>query len=108
MRIRWEKDGIMCGEEMQPDLYIKLGPHDIIKKGAVHSVTKGYYNYICGSDTIGDTPSSFSPDRVFYNKLSPHDFFSNYNIVPRKSSMKCITGPDGAKRQTQGDWRKNG
>jgi hypothetical protein len=74
MEILWENNGvILCGEKGAEKLYKKLGPFDVIKKGAVHSVTKGYCNHIHGGDTIGDTPSSFSSDRVFYNEITKED-----------------------------------
>lgn len=49
--------------------YCKLERNEIIKEGAMHSFCGGELNPISGGDTIGDTPSSFSDEREFYNLI---------------------------------------
>jgi len=51
--------------------YRKLMRNEIIKKGAMQSWCYGELQPIKNSDgrTIGDTPSSFSNERNFYNPI---------------------------------------
>lgn len=49
--------------------YRKIGRKKIIKEGAMHSFEGGELNPIHHPKTVGDTPSSFSTDRNFYNPI---------------------------------------
>ena len=48
-------------------VYKKIGAHEIIQKGALHSWNGGPLNPIMGPDTVGGTPILFAPQRDFYN-----------------------------------------
>jgi len=50
------------------DMYKRLEDNEVIKEGAIHMLrTGGALKPIMGFDTVGDTPSSFSDDRIFFN-----------------------------------------
>lgn len=49
--------------------YRKIKRDEKIQIGAMHSFCGGELSPICGNDTIGDTPSSFSDEREFYNPI---------------------------------------
>lgn len=49
--------------------YVRVGDDEKIKEGAISQLCDGPLCPIMGIDTIGDTPSSFSRDRKFYNPL---------------------------------------
>lgn len=49
--------------------YKKIGRDEMIEKGAMHSILDGELHAIKSPDTIGDTPSSFSLDRNFFNPI---------------------------------------
>ncbi len=49
-------------------IYKKVEDNEVIKEGAIHMLkTGGKLKPIMGFDTVGDTPSSFSDDRIFFN-----------------------------------------
>lgn len=50
--------------------YKKISREDIIQEGAMHSYCNGELEPIKNEETIGDKPSSFSPERDFYNPIS--------------------------------------
>jgi len=49
--------------------YRKLKRDEIIKKGAMQTWLGGELMPIISPETIGDTPSSFSDEREFYNPV---------------------------------------
>jgi len=49
--------------------YRKIGRHEIIKPGAMHSWHHGELLSILGRDTIGDVPANFHDERDFYNPI---------------------------------------
>jgi hypothetical protein len=51
--------------------YKKIKRHEVIKEGAMQSWCHGELQPIKNTDgeTIGDTPSSFSDERDFYNPI---------------------------------------
>jgi len=49
-------------------IYEKVKQKEKIKEGAIHCLF-GYIHPIIGIDTIGDTPESFSKNRIFYNPI---------------------------------------
>ncbi len=49
--------------------YRKIGRHEVIKKGALQSLSGREPKPIKSPDTVGDTPSSFLPGREFYNPV---------------------------------------
>ena len=49
--------------------YRKLKRDEIIKKGAMQAWLGGELMPVISPETIGDTPSSFSDEREFYNPV---------------------------------------
>ncbi len=49
--------------------YVQLRPNDIIKAGAMHSIDFGLMMPIFNEETIGQTPSEFSKERTFFNRV---------------------------------------
>lgn len=49
--------------------FYKISRNEEIKEGAMHSWCGGELVPIIYTDTIGDTPSSFSDEREFYNPI---------------------------------------
>jgi len=56
--------------------YRKIGRDEVIQAGAMHSYCGGELKPVINKDTIGDTPSSFSPERDFFNPINARSNFS--------------------------------
>ncbi len=54
------------------DMYKQIGPDDIIKENALHSIADGFYMPITSIESIGDTPNNVSPgeNRLFFNPMT--------------------------------------
>lgn len=62
--------------EFNGKLYEEIDDNTIIMDGAIHTFGNGGFNHIVSPDTVGDTPSSFSRYRKFYNPLGRKYFKS--------------------------------
>ena len=65
------------------DTYQQIGPDDIIKEGALHSIADGFYYPLTSIESIGGTPNTVSPgeNRLFFNPMSEKEkkaFFKNF------------------------------
>ena len=50
------------------EVFVLLGPDDIIEEGALHSTEKGVYNKVINPETIGQKRKEFKRD--FFNRVS--------------------------------------
>jgi len=51
-------------------MYKRLDKNEVIEEGALHnSKDNPVFKPIMGVDTVGDVPSSFDSDRIFYNPV---------------------------------------
>jgi hypothetical protein len=68
--------------------YLKLERTEIIAEGAMQSWCHGELQPIINADgsTVGDTPSSFSDERDFYNPIK----FEMYGWYTLESGVYCI------------------
>ena len=66
--------------------YRKLKRNEVIAEGAMQSYCNGELNPCLGIHTVGDTPSSFSDDRDFYNPVSMDN---PYKPVIKKLTKIC-------------------